>query len=93
MGMIKKLFDRGFKLNKPLIEAVENHYVRKIALKSASHFYKFKKRFNKYLKHKAYDKFNHVSLRDLHSMIWKLRKVGGIIHSKLGKLLSKNRFS
>ena len=58
--MVKKLYDRGFKVNKPLIEAVENHFGRKEALKSASHFYKFKKRFHKYIANQADEKFGRV---------------------------------
>ena len=60
MSIVKNLYDNGFAVNKPLIECVENFIGRSIQLKSASHFYKFKKRFEKYLRYHAYYKFGPV---------------------------------
>ncbi len=45
MGLVKLMHDAGFCINKPLIESIEKYYGRNKPLKSASHFYKFKKRF------------------------------------------------
>lgn len=91
MGIVKNLYDAGFSVNKPLIECVECYIGRSVQLKSASHFYKFKKRFEKYLRYNAHYKFGPVKETVRKAVYHRLREVSGIYHNKLGKLLTKNR--
>lgn len=65
--------------------------MRRVKLKSASHFYKFKKRFEKYVRHQAYFKFSPVSMETRAALLKRLRDVSGIYHEKFGKLLIKSR--
>ena len=92
MAVIKLLYNSGFTVNKPLIESVEHYFGRKgKQLKSASHFYKFKKRFQRYLVLKADFKFDPVTPQVRREIFWRLYHVAGIYHNVFGKLLSKGR--